>query len=74
MHGKNEITLEYLPENHNIQDGDKVYTSGRGGIFSPGMPIGEVKIENDISKVLLFSDLSQVTFINIDLGNLEKNK
>ena len=73
-HGESEPTLEYLPENHNIQDGDKVYTSGKEGIFSPGIPIGEVKIENNIIKVLLFSDLSQITFINVDLGGLENNK
>ena len=73
-HGKNEPTLEYLPENHNIQNGDKVYTSGKGGIFSPGIPVGEVKIENNIIKVLLFSDLSQITFININLENLDKGK
>ena len=73
-HGKNEPTLEYLPENHNIQDGDKVYTSGKEGIFSPGIPIGKVKIENNIIKVLLFSDLSQITFININLENLDKGK
>ena len=73
-HGESEPTLEYLPENHNIQDGDKVFTSGREGIFSPGIPIGEVKIENNIIKVLLFSDLSQITFININLENLDKGK
>ena len=73
-HGEIEPTLEYLPENHNIQNGDKVYTSGRAGIFSPGIPIGEVKIENNIIKVLLFSDLNQITFININLENLNKNK
>jgi rod shape-determining protein MreC len=73
-HGESEPTLEYLPENHNIQHGDKVYTSGKEGIFSPGIPIGKVKIENNIIKVLLFSDLSQITFININLENLDKNK
>ena len=73
-HGKNEPTLEYLPENHNIQSGDKVYTSGKEGIFSPGIPIGAAKIENNIVKILLFSDLSQITFINVNLGDLEKNK
>ena len=66
--GKNEPTLEYLPENHNVKDGDKVYTSGKEGIFTPGIPIGEVKFNNDLIKVLLFSDLSQITFININLG------
>ena len=66
-HGGSKPTLEYLPENHNIQDGDKVYTSGKEGIFFPGIPIGEVKIEDDDIKVLLFSDLSQITFVNINL-------
>ena len=65
--GKKKPTLEYLPKNHNIRNGDKVYTSGKGGIFSPGIPVGEVKIENDIVKIVLFSDLSQITFINIIL-------
>ena len=66
--GKNEPTLEYLPENHNVKDGDKVYTSGKEGIFPSGMPIGEVKLNKDLIQVLLFSDLSQITFININLG------
>ena len=73
-YGTNKPILEYLPENYTIQDGDKVYTSGKEGIFSPGIPIGEVKIENNIIKVLLFSDLSQITFININLENLDKGK
>ena len=73
-HGTNEPTLEYLPENHGIQDGDKIYTSGKEGIFSPGIPIGKVKIENDVIKVLLFSDLHQITFININVGEFYKNR
>ncbi len=72
--GKDRPTLEYLPENSEIKDGDKIYTSGKEGIFSPGIPIGKVKIENDISKVIMFSDLSQISFINIDLGGFENNK
>jgi len=73
-HGKNKPTLEYLPENHNIQDGDKVYTSGKEGIFFPGIPIGEVKIEDGIIQTLLFSDLSQITFININLEDFNNDK
>ena len=73
-HGKNEITLEYLPENHTVQSGNKVYTSGKEGIFSPGIPIGEVKMSIDKVLISLFSDLTQITFVNINLGGLEKNK
>ena len=73
-HGSDATILEYLPENHSIKDGDKVYTSGKEGIFSPGIPIGKVKIENDVIKVLLFSDLHQITFININVGEFDKNR
>jgi len=72
-HGNNEPTLQYLPENHNIQDGDKVYTSGKEGIFSPGIPIGEIKIDQEKVKVYLFSDLSQITFVNIILKDSKKS-
>ena len=67
--GNRKPTLEYLPENYKIQEGDKVFTSGKEGIFSPGIPIGEVKIDDNLIKVLLFSDLNQITFISINLGN-----
>ena len=73
-HGINKPTLEYLPKKHTIQDGDKVYTSGKEGIFSPGIPIGSVKVENDLITVLLFSDLGQITFVNINLDTTDKNK
>ena len=73
-HGENLPTLEYLPEKNNVKDGDKIYTSGKEGIFSPGIPIGEVKIENNIRKALLFSDLSQITFININLKDELNNE
>ena len=59
-HGKNEPTLEYLPEKHDIQNGDKIYTSGKEGIFNPGTPIGEAKVEKDQVTVSLFSNLDQI--------------
>ena len=71
--GSNKPTLDYLPEKHKIIEGDKVYTSGKEGIFSPGIPIGEVKIKDGSITVSLFSDLSQISFVNINLGN-ELNK
>ena len=65
--GKNKPTLEYLPENHKVQSGNKVYTSGKEGIFAPGIPIGEVKIDAEKIFVSLFSDISQIMFVNINL-------
>ena len=73
-HGKKKPTLDFLPENHNIENGNKIYTSGKEGVFAPGIPIGEVIIEENIPKALLFSDLNQISFINVDLGNQERDK
>ena len=72
--GADNPTLEYLPENHKVKPGNKVYTSGKEGIFSPGIPIGEVTFKDNQFQVLLFSDLSQISFINVNLGNVIKNK
>ena len=69
--GKEEPILEYLPENNKIEEGNKVYTSGKEGIFNPGIPIGEVEYDADKVNVSLFSDLSQITFVNVDLDYLE---
>ena len=67
--GTNEPTLEYLPKNHKVQSGDKVYTSGKEGIFVPGIPIGKVRVDDEKIFTLLFSDISQIMFININLGD-----
>ena len=73
--GKIEPTLEYLPKNHLVKSGNKVYTSGKEGIFSQGIPIGEVRMDDKKIFVSLFSDLSQITFVNINVGKLKnKNK
>ena len=71
-HGKNYPTLEFLPEDHTIKTGDKVYTSGKEGIFSPGIPIGQIEIKKEIVEVKLFSDLDQITFVNINLENTKE--
>ena len=73
-HGIEDPTLEYLSESHKIQDGDKIYTSGKEGIFAPGIIIGEAKTNKDEIRVSLFSDLDQITFVNINLGKLNENK
>ena len=73
-HGTNEPTLEYLTENHAIQTGNKIYTSGKEGIFTPGLVVGKAKIEKNKIKVLLFADLDQITFVNINLGASDENR
>ena len=72
--GKQRPTLEYLPDISKIKKNDKVFTSGKAGVFLPGIPIGKIQIEDEKKLVKIFSDLSQVTFINVVLGNSRKFK
>ncbi|HIF61938.1 MAG TPA: rod shape-determining protein MreC [Candidatus Pelagibacter sp.] len=67
--GDNRPALDYLPKNHTLKSGNKVYTSGKEGIFKPGIPIGEVILSNSTPLVNLASDINQITFVNIDLGS-----
>ena len=73
-HGVSDPTLEYLSENHQIQDGDKIYTSGKEGIFSPGIIIGEAIIKKDKIEVQLYSKLNQITFVNINIDVFKDRK
>ena len=63
---------KYLADGiYNFKIGDNVFTSGKEGIFSAGIPIGEVKkIENTFS-VTLYSDLSQIMYVNIFLKDFK---
>jgi len=73
-HGSRNPTLEYLPENYEIKDGDTIYTSGKEGIFKPGIPIGKAKLEKGTVEALLFSNLNQITFVNINLSTSNTTK
>ena len=70
-HGKNITSLEYLPKIHKIKKGDTIFTSGKEGIFSAGIPIGKAYLENDMVLVSLFSDLNQITYVNVSLEYLD---
>ena len=72
--GSSNPSLDYLPENNKIKNGDKIYTSGKEGIFQPGIVIGEANINKKNVEVLLYSELSQITFVNINQGRLNKEK
>ena len=71
--GTNNPTLEYLSKNHKIKNGDKIYTSGKEGIFAPGIIIGEAKVLKDKVEIELYSEMNQISFVNINLGNNRKN-
>ncbi|EIJ42541.1 rod shape-determining protein MreC [Beggiatoa alba B18LD] len=51
MGAVNRLELLYLPNNSDIVVGDKLVTSGLGGQFPPGYPVGEVvEVNPDIAR------------------------
>jgi|TARA_B100001540_G_scaffold20897_1_gene17215 rod shape-determining protein MreC len=64
--GKSYGKIQYTQKDFNFQESNVVYTSGSGGIFKSGIPIGKVKIEsNENIRVNFFSNLSQITFVKL---------
>ncbi len=64
--GKDFGKIQYTQEDFNFQESNIVYTSGSGGIFKSGIPIGKIKIDNNKNiKVKFFSNLSQITFVKL---------
>ena len=67
--GKDDAIIQYLKEDYTIEDNAVVYTSGSGGLFKAGIPIGKIKnLDLDLDKersVKFFSDFSQLRFVKI---------
>ena len=71
--GKQLPILDFLPKQQKIKNGDIVYTSGKDGILTSGIPIGKVFVENNILKVELISNISQANYVNVVL-KVKENK
>ena len=67
--GGSKPVLEYLPEGYVVEEGIKVFTSGKDRIFLPGSPIG---ITTEKGEVKLFSESSQLSFVKVDLSKQNK--
>ena len=67
--GGSRPVLEYLPEGYVVEEGIKVFTSGKDRIFLPGSPIGTTTADG---KVKLFSESSQLSFVKVDLSKQNK--
>jgi len=64
--GKSYGKIQYTQQDFIFQESNVVYTSGSGGIFKSGIPIGKIKIEsNENIRVNFFSNLSQITFVKL---------
>jgi len=59
-------TLEYVPAGAEIELGDRVVTSGHGGLLPPGLPVGIViQTDDGFLRVQAYSDRSRLDMIRI---------
>lgn len=58
--------LSYLLPNHDIALGERVVTSGDGGIFPAGVPVGVVaSVDGNAVSVQPFADIARVEYVSI---------
>jgi len=66
--GEKEGIIQYSKVENIIEDTSIVYTSGVGGLFKAGIPVGKINKNNTANlngKVDFFSDFSQLKFIEV---------
>ena len=65
--GKENGEIQYMKDETKVKSQSVVFTSGSGGIFKAGIPIGKTKNHKDKISVQVdfFSDLSQITFVKL---------
>ncbi len=58
--------LKYLPVDTDIKAGTRIITSGDGGMFMPGLPVGTVVVGTDgLPYVKPYADISRITHVRI---------
>lgn len=66
--------LKHLPPDGEVAEGMRIVTSGHGGIFPPGLPIGRiVKTDNGQYAVKPFADMGRVTYVRVVDAHLDTN-
>ena len=58
--------LIYLPPNARVVDGDRVVTSGDGGVFPPGLAVGTVAaLEGDLIRIDPLVNWDRIEFVRV---------
>ena len=65
--GNNEGVIQYTRQQELIEENAIVFTSGAGGLFKSGIPIGKIFKDSSNNKtfVSFFSDFSQLRYVKI---------
>jgi rod shape-determining protein MreC len=68
--------LRHLPPGHKAPEGAMIMTSGHGGIFPAGLPLGKVSMGKENASrgsVDLFSDFSSLSYVKIINNKVDPN-
>lgn len=58
--------LAYIQSKEPVKPGDRIVTSGSGGVFPPGIPVGVVaSTEGGVVRVATFAALSRLEFVRV---------
>jgi len=70
---KNNLTLEYLPDDFALESNKIIYTSGKDGFLASGLPVAETYL-NKKNKLMIKSlaDPEQASIVHITNGNFNK--
>lgn len=62
--------LDHLPKDTKIEVGQRIVTSGQGGVFAPGLPVGVIEDITDHQVFIrLYADLDHLDYIQVvDFG------
>ncbi len=63
--GENNGKIQYKNKNIPLKDESIVYTSGTGGLFKSGIPIGKINLSNNQENIQFFVDFSQLRYVRI---------
>ena len=66
-----ELEFVYFQENQTITEDETVYTSGDGGYFNSGIPVGMTKIQDDKTYVIPTNNLEELQYLQIFLNNFK---
>ena len=63
--------IKYIKDNliEDIQDQSIAYTSGTGGVFRSGAPVGRVSINQDEFSINFYSNFSQLKYVFVEIEN-----
>jgi rod shape-determining protein MreC len=69
---KKNLALSYLPENYQIEVDKIIFTSGKGGFLTPGIPVAKTYLSKK-NKILvkLLGDPDQALIVNVTNGQIK---